>query len=100
MCERGFPEENVSLTPELVFPVLQWTTVRLMLIFQFILGLLSQIIDFANAFYQADIPSGGTVFIELPRGFDSDGGKCYGVLRLKKILYGRSEAARLWCESF
>ena len=39
---------------------------RLMLILQYILGLQSQIIDFTDAFAQADIPSGETILIELP----------------------------------
>ena len=42
---------------------------RLMLILQFILGLQSQVIDFIDAFSQADIPSGETILIELPREF-------------------------------
>ena len=42
----------------LYYPVVQWDTVKLMLILQYIIGLNSQIIDFTNAFAQADIPSG------------------------------------------
>ena len=42
---------------------------RLMLIFKFILGLQSQSIDFTDAFDKADIPSGETILIELPREF-------------------------------
>ena len=41
----------------------------LMFILQFILGLLSQSIDFTDAFAQADIPSGETILIELTREF-------------------------------
>ena len=70
----------------------------LVLVFQFILGLQSQIIDFTNAFYQPDIPSGEPVFIELPRYFRNDGGQCDVVLRLNKILYGQAKTARLWYE--
>ena len=44
-------------------PLLQWATVRLMLILQCIIGLQSQIIDFTNACSWADIPSGETVFV-------------------------------------
>ena len=44
-----------------------------MLILQCILGLQSKSIDFTDAFAQADIPSGETVFIEIPRDFKSDG---------------------------
>ena len=67
-----------------------------MLILQFIRGLQSQSIDFTNDFYQADIPSGEPVFIELPIYFRSDGGQCDVFLRLNKIQYGQAEAARLW----
>ena len=71
---------------------------RLMLILQCILGLQSQSIDFTNAFAQADIPSGEPVFIELPRGLNSDVGQHDVVLKLKKSLYCQAEAARLWYE--
>ena len=47
----------------------QKAKIRLMLILQFILGLQSQSIDFTDAFAQADIPSGDTILIELPREF-------------------------------
>ena len=69
-----------------------------MLIFQCIPGLQSQSIDFKNDFAQAYIPSGEPVFIELPRDFKSDGGQGDVFIILKKILYGQSEAARLWYE--
>ena len=58
-----------------------------MLILQCIIGFQSQSIDFTNAFAQAYITSGKPFFIELPRYFNSDGGKYDVVIRLKKILY-------------
>ena len=79
-------------------PVVQWATVRLMLILQCILGFKSQSTDFTNAFAQADIPSGEPVSIELPRDFKSYGEQQDVVFRLKKILYGKAEAALLWYE--
>ena len=42
---------------------------RLMLILQFILCLQIQSMDFTDAYAQADIPSGETILIELPREF-------------------------------
>ena len=66
-----------------------------MFILQCVLGLLSQIIDFKNAFAQAYIPSEEPVFIDLPRYFKSDGGQHDVVLVLKKILYVQAEDARL-----
>ena len=56
------------------------------------------IIDFTNVFDQADIQSGDPVFIELPRDFKSDGGKCDVVIRLNKILCGQDKAVRLCYE--
>ena len=99
-CVRGDIKKILSPKPlNLYSPVVQWATVRLMLIFQCILGLQSQSIDFKNAFAQADIPSGEPVFIELPRYFKSDGGQHDVVLKLKKSLYGQAEAAHLWYEN-
>ena len=79
-------------------PVVQWAKVRLMLIFQCIIGLQSQSIEFKNAFIQAYITSGEPLFIELPMYFKSDGGQGDVVIRLKKILYCQDEAAHLWYE--
>ena len=70
-----------------------------MLILQCILGLKSLSIDFINAFAQADIPSGETVFIELPRDFKSYGGQHDVVLKLKESLYVQAKAACLWYET-
>ena len=78
--------------------VVQWATVRLMLILQCILGFQSQSIDFTNSCAQADIPNGEPFFIEIVRNFKSYRVKCDVFLRLKKILHGKSEAAHLWYE--
>ena len=67
----------------------------LILIFQCILGLQSQSTDLKISFAKAYIPSGEPVFVDLPRDFKSDGGKCDVFLILKKILYGQAEAAHL-----
>ena len=81
------------------YPVIHWNTVRLVLTLKCIIGLQSQIIDFTNSFSRAYISSGEPVFIELPRYFKSDGGKCDVVFRSKKIIYGQAEAAHLWYEN-
>ena len=98
-CVRGDIQKRLSLkTLNSYSPVFQWSTVRLMLILQCILGFQSKSIDFINAFAQSDIPSGDPVSIELPRDFKSDGGQHDVVIKLKKILYGQADAARLWYE--
>ena len=78
--------------------MIKWVTVRLVFIFQCIIGLQSQSIYFTNDFFQVDITSGEPVFVEITRYFKSDGGQCDIVTRLNKILYGKIEAARLWYE--
>ena len=98
-CVRGTVQKRLSPEPLSSYsPVVQWATVRLVLIFQYILGLQSQSINFTNAFAQADIPSGGPVFSELSRYYNSDVVQCDFVLRLNKILCGHAKAARLWYE--
>ena len=96
-CVRGDIQKILSPKPLNSYsPVVQWATVRLMLILQYILGLHIQSIDIKNAFAHADIPSGEPVSIELPRDFNSYGGQDDIVTKLKKSLYGQAEAARLW----
>ena len=70
----------------------------LIFIFQCILGLHSQIIDFKNDFSQSDITRWEPVFIELLSDLKSDWGKHDVVLILKKILYGQAKDAYLWYE--
>ena len=58
-CVRGDIQKRLSPKPLNSYStVVQWATVRLMLILQCIIGLRSQSIDFTNAFAQADITSG------------------------------------------
>ena len=98
-CVRGDIQKRLSPKPLNSYsPVVQWATVRLMSILQYILGLQSQSIDFTNAFAQADIPSGGPVFVELPRDLNIDREQHDLVIKLKKSLYGQTKAARLWYE--
>ena len=100
-CVREDVQKRMSQDPpNLYYPVLQRATVMLMLILQCTIGLHSQSIDFKNDFSQSDITSGESVLIELPRDFNSDGGQCDVVLRLKKSIYGQAEATRLWYEKF
>ena len=99
-CVRGYFHKILySGHLNLYSPVVQWATVRLMLIFQWIIVLQSQIIDFINDFSQAYIPSGEPAFIELPSDFNSYGEQYDVVIRLKKILYYQDEAARIWYEN-
>ena len=70
-----------------------------MFILQCIIGLKIQSIDFTNSFAKAYIPSGETVFVEIPRYFKSGGGQHDVFIKSKKILYGQAKVARLWYEN-
>lgn len=84
-------------------PVVNWQTVRLMLILSIILGLATKQVDYTAAFVHADIDrdpnwdnmteeqrSRSGVYIHMPRGFMKPG----KVLKLKKSLYGLKQAPR------
>ena len=69
-------------------PVVEWRTVRLMLILSAALGLATKQVDFTAAFVHAPIDT--DVYVELPRGFTEKGKVC----KLKKSLYGLKQAPR------
>ena len=91
------------LSPKLLnsqYPVLQWDTARLVFSLKCILYFCSKIIDFTNAFAQADIPIGEPLIVELPSYFMSDGYQHDFVIILNKILYGQAKSAKLWYLKF
>ena len=102
-CARGDRQiANVDFF-ETFAPVVNWNTVRLLLILTAELGLANTQVDFVAAFVNADIDlppdydlmtpeqqSRQGVFVEMPRGFSHPG----KVLKLKKNLYGLKQAPR------
>lgn len=91
-CVRGDLQEPVGDT---FAPVVMWSTIRLLMYFTLFFGLKTRCVDFSNAFVQA--PLDDPIFIHLPRGFHSntEDDVC---LRLKKSLYGLTQAPQLWFE--
>jgi hypothetical protein len=69
-------------------PVVNWTTVRLLLILSQVLNLSTKQVDYTAAFIHA--PINDVVYVAMPRGF-SEVGK---VLKLKKSLYGLKQSPR------
>ena len=89
-CTRGDQQiEGIDFF-ETYAPVVQWTTVRLMLILEVLLGLKSKQGDVTTAFLHAQLGGGEKVYLEMPRGFKQEG-KC---LRLKRTLYGLRQSSR------
>lgn len=91
-CVRGDLQEPVDNT---YAPVVQWSTIRLLLYFSLFFGLITQSIDFSNAFVQAELKE--DIFVHLPRGFASVN-YIPVCLKLQKSLHGISQAPRLWFE--
>jgi hypothetical protein len=69
-------------------PVVQWLTIRLLLVLSMMLKLHSVQVDYTLAFVQA--PAENNVFVEIPRMFDIPG----YVFELKRNLYGLCKAPR------
>jgi hypothetical protein len=92
LCIRGDLQEGVFDT---FAPVVAWSSVRLFLVLTMMMRWETCSIDFSNAFVQAELKE--PVWIHLPRGFHSNG-TAKTCLRLKRSLYGLSEAPRLWHE--
>ena len=76
-------------------PVVQWTTIWLMLIFEVLLGLKSKQGDVTCAFLHAKLASDETVYVDMPLGFNinNKNGK-QQVLKLNKTLYGLCQSPR------
>ena len=90
LCARGDQQvEGVDFF-ETYAPVVQWTTIRLMLILEVLLGLKSKQGDVLAAFLHAKLPDDEHVYVEMPVGFRQPG----KVLKLKKTLYGLRQSPR------
>jgi Reverse transcriptase (RNA-dependent DNA polymerase) len=92
-CVRGDLQKDVF---ETFGPVVQWTTVQILMVYALIYGLCTECIDFSNAFVQAELKD--PVYIHLPRGSDAPDGSKDKCLHLKKSLYGLKIAPKLWYE--
>ena len=76
-------------------PVVNWMSIRSMLIFSLLHDLHARSIDFTLAFPQADVEA--TIYMDLPRGVETVNGKDEVFLILKN-LYGLKQASKTWFE--
>ena len=94
-CARGDRQKEGIDFFETWSPVVQWTTVRIMLIFSCILGLKSVQADITAAFVHAHLPTTEQVYVHQPRGFYAPNTTSNShVLKLKRALYGLKQAPR------
>ncbi|KAL7489424.1 hypothetical protein ACHAW6_015024 [Cyclotella cf. meneghiniana] len=89
-CARGDQQlEGVDFFKTYA-PVVQWTTVRLMLILEVLLDLKSNQGDVTAAFLHGELGVNKKVYVEMPLGFRKSG----KVLKLKKTSYGLRQSPR------
>ena len=86
LCVRGDLQELGVDVFDTYSPVVQWSTIRLLLILSVILKLETKQVDYTLAFVQAKAEPG--IYIEMPKMFEQDG--C--ILELKRNLYGQRDA--------
>ena len=96
MCVRLDIQKKISTEPINTYaPVVQWSMIRILIIMTWIIGLEIEAIEFSNAFAQDDLKTPPVYMSFHPRGnlvHDT-------LLRLKKSIYGQSEALRLWFDN-
>ena len=77
-------------------PVVQWNSIRLVLILTLMQGWATKQIDFIMAYPQAEIEC--PMYMEIPQGFVVKGSPHEHALLLKKNIYGQKQADRVWNE--
>ena len=90
-CVRGDQQEYGVNYFETFAPVIQWSTIRLVLILILTQNWTTRVIDYTNAFPQANIDT--DIYVEMPALFGSKDGSDK-VLKLKKSLYGLKQNPR------
>jgi hypothetical protein len=78
-------------------PVVKWSSIQLFLMIAAIKKWYTRQIDFVLTNPQVDIET--DMYMEIPRGFKSQGPKGTQCLKLKKNLYGQKQAGRIWNNS-
>lgn len=94
-CARGdFQKHGIDYW-ETYAPVVQWITVRLLLILECLLGLVSKQGDVSCAFLHAHLPEGDEVYLHMPQGFIQYGkNRRPKVLKCKRSIYGLKQSPR------
>ena len=85
LCVRG-DKQIIDEAFDTYSPVVQWATVRLLLILSILLQLSTKQVDFTLAFVQAEAKPG--TYIEMPDLFEKEG----YILELKRNLYGQQDS--------
>ena len=95
-CARGDRQQEGIDYFETWAPVVQWSTVRIVMILAAKLGLISVQCDITAAFIHGRVTE--TIYVHQPRGFHRGHGD--EVLKLKRTLYGLKQSPRYFFEYF
>jgi hypothetical protein len=90
-CARGNRQKEGIDYFETWAPVVQWSTVRIVMILAIKLNLMLVQCDITAAFIHGRVPPTETIYIHQPRGFHCGNGD--EVLRLKRALYGLKQSS-------
>ena len=97
LCAHGGMQRWGENYWETYAPVVNWISIRVLLILSLIFDLKTRSLDFVLAFPQAKLDV--DIFMELPVGFETaEGNSKMFVLKLEKNLYGLKQAAYNWFE--
>jgi hypothetical protein len=91
ICARGDRQKEGIDYFETWAPVVQWSTVRIVMILAIKLKLILVQCDITAAFVHGRVPPTETIYVHQPRGFHR--GKGDKVLRLKCTLYGLKQSS-------
>jgi hypothetical protein len=95
-CARGDRQQEGIDYFETWAPVVQWSTVRIVMTLAVKLNLISVQCDITAAFIHGRVPVTETIYVHQPRGFHRGNGD--EVLRLKRTLYGLKQSPRYFFE--
>ena len=91
-CARGDKQKEGIDYFETWAPVVQWSTVRIVMILAIKLELTSVQCDITAAFIHGRVPLSESIYVHQPRGFHQGNGD--EVLKLKQTLYGLKQSSR------
>lgn len=77
-------------------PVVNWFTVRIIMLLAILNKWHTRRVDFVLAFPQAEIEDGVELYMKLPLGIASNRERKDYALKIKRNIYGQKQAARIW----
>ncbi len=97
-CARGDRQKEGIDFFKTWAPVVQWSTIRIVMVLAAKLGLCSVQCDITAAFIHGCIPPDEEIYVHQPRGFKQGNGD--NILCLRRTLYGLRQSPRYFYQYF